>query len=122
MTEKNLFSTTRVWGNFPEDEGPTSGFNQVEKYTSNTENELEIFLSGVELACGWHEYTQVKGVFYRTNDTSFGDILEFAEGLGWKDPDLDEKQDWTPEMVDATEESALDFIKGQQYVIFHEED
>ena len=63
MTEKNLFSTTLVWGNFPEDEGPTSGFNQVEKYTSNTENELEIFLSGVELACGWHEYTQVKGVF-----------------------------------------------------------
>ena len=122
MTEKNLFSTTLVWGNFPEDEGPTSGFNQVEKYTSNTENELEIFLSGVELACGWHEYIQVKGVFYRTNDTSFGDILEFAEGLGWKDPDLDEKQDWTPEMVDATEESALDFIKGQQYVIFHEED
>ena len=45
-TEKKLFRTTIVWGDFPEDEGPTTGFNQVEEYVFKTENELEIFLSG----------------------------------------------------------------------------
>ena len=121
-TEKKLFRTTIVWGDFPEDEGPTTGFNQVEEYVFKTENELEIFLSGVDLACGWSEYMPVEGVFNRTNDTSFGEILEFAEGLGWTDPDFDKDGDWTPEMADATEESALDFIKSKGYVIFHEED
>ena len=46
---------------------------------------------------------------------SFGHVLGFAESLGWKDPELDEKEDWSPNMADATEESARDFIENAGY-------
>ena len=122
MTDKNLKRVTIVWGRFPEDEGPSTGFNQIETYVFKTEDELEIFMSGVEEGCGWSEYKPVEGVFNRTNETGFAEICEFAEGLGWKDPDLDAKEEWTPEMCDATEEDAIDFIKSKGYVINHDED
>ena len=43
---------------------------------------------------------------------SFSDVLELAESLGWVDPNLDARGGWTPAMVDATEESAIDFIEA----------
>ena len=49
--------------------------------------------------------------------TGFGDTCEFAESLGWEDPNLDKDGEWTPDMADATEESALDFIRAKGYVI-----
>ena len=53
---------------------------------------------------------------------SFGHVLGFAESLGWKDPELDEKEDWSPNMSDATEESARDFIEKAGYKFIEEED
>jgi len=54
---------------------------------------------------------------HKVTVTGFGDICEFAEGLGWEDPDLDKDGEWTPDMADATEESALDFIHAKGYVL-----
>tara|TARA_R110002020_G_scaffold474873_1_gene707798 strand:- start:701 stop:883 length:183 start_codon:yes stop_codon:yes gene_type:complete len=48
---------------------------------------------------------------------SFGDTLEFAESMGWIDPDLDRDGEWTAEKADATEQSALAFISGRGFVI-----
>tara|TARA_B100000700_G_scaffold289228_1_gene346387 strand:- start:14 stop:235 length:222 start_codon:yes stop_codon:yes gene_type:complete len=41
---------------------------------------------------------------------AFGEITEWAESLGWKDPDHLTDGKWTPEDCDGTEESAIDFI------------
>ena len=45
---------------------------------------------------------------------SFGETLEFAEGLGWVDENI---EPWTPDAADFTEESALDFIRAKGYAI-----
>ena len=65
--------------------------------------------------CGVIEMT--KKIFTIDDGTSFAEICEFAEGLGWKDPDLDADEEWTPEMCDATEEDAIRFILGKGYLI-----
>ena len=62
-----------------------------------------------------------KKIFTIDDGTGFGDICEFAETLGWKDPDLDASAEWTPSMADATEQDALDFIENKGYVINEKE-
>ena len=41
---------------------------------------------------------------------SFGEIIEKAESLGWKDPDYLTDGEWTHEDADNTEENAINFI------------
>ena len=47
---------------------------------------------------------------------SFGHILEFAESIGWVDPFL-ESDEYLPRTADATEASAMDFIKSAGYIV-----
>lgn len=48
------------------------------------------------------------------DNLSFGEIIEKAESLGWKDPDYLTNGQWTPRDVDNTEEDAIDFIKKEE--------
>lgn len=41
---------------------------------------------------------------------AFGEIIEWAESLGWKDPNHWTNGRWTPEDCDSTEDSAIKFI------------
>ena len=47
----------------------------------------------------------------------FGETLEFAESLGWVDQCNVEGDDWTPELADALEEEAIDFIRNAGWLI-----
>jgi hypothetical protein len=47
----------------------------------------------------------------------FGETLKFAESLGWMDRCVTEGDDWTPELADALEEEALDFIRNAGWLI-----
>ena len=49
---------------------------------------------------------------YKYNN--MGDTLEFAEGLGWVDEEI---EPWTPAAADVTEASALNYIVAKGYVI-----
>ena len=48
---------------------------------------------------------------------SLGETLEFAEILGWVDPDLDGDGVWNGDAADATELAALDHIREAGYRI-----
>jgi len=48
----------------------------------------------------------------------FGEILEFADSLGWVDTHGDAtKGNWSPEDVDACEGDALDFIEAKGFEV-----
>ena len=51
------------------------------------------------------------------NYKSLGETLEFAETLGWVDPDLDGDGAWNGDAADATELDALNHIRRAGYVI-----
>jgi|TARA_R110000744_G_scaffold190186_1_gene309238 hypothetical protein len=44
---------------------------------------------------------------------SFGEIVEFAESLGW----VDTYDDWSPSIANAIEEEAVSFIESKGYTI-----
>jgi len=54
----------------------------------------------------------------------FGDVLDFAESLGWIDTHGDATEDtWSPSEADACEGDALDFIESKGYEInFNDDD
>jgi len=47
----------------------------------------------------------------------FGETLSFAESLGWVDQCDVEGDDWTPELADALEEEAIDFIRNAGWLV-----
>lgn len=52
-------------------------------------------------------------------EMGFGEIIELAEKLGWKDPDFLTNGKWTSNDCDDTEQSAIEFIiknEGKQNV------
>jgi hypothetical protein len=54
--------------------------------------------------------------------TSFSETLSFAESLGWIDtfPDASiNESDWSPEIADAAEDDAIDFIKWEGFRIVY---
>lgn len=53
---------------------------------------------------------------------SFGHVIEFAESIGWVDPDLLTGGEWTPCDCDSTEDSAIDFIKSKGFVFMEMEE
>ena len=44
---------------------------------------------------------------------SFGEIVDFAESLGW----VDTYDDWSPSIADAIEDEAVIFIESKGYTI-----
>ena len=56
-----------------------------------------------------------------TDESSFGEITELAEALGWKDTFALGPDDWTPEESDACYSSAIDYLVewfGEDNVFF----
>ena len=48
---------------------------------------------------------------------SFGETVSFAECLGWDDMYTDD--DWTPEMADACEAEAIEFIESKGFKVLY---
>lgn len=55
-----------------------------------------------------------------TDESSFAEVLQLAESLGWKDT-FGSGEDWTPEESDACFSSAIDHLVkwfGEDNVVF----
>ena len=48
-------------------------------------------------------------------DMGFGEIIEWAEKLGWKDPNLLTNGEWTSDDCDATELAAMEYIVSHRF-------
>ncbi len=74
-------------------------------------------ISGSE---GWDilEVTEIEPKKEKIKLDGFGEIIEFAESLGWIDTHGDDAQGtWSPSQADSCEEDATDFIESKGYEI-----
>ena len=74
-------------------------------------------ISGSE---GWDilEVTEIEPKKEKIKLDGFGEIIEFAESLGWIDTHGDAtKGNWSPSQADSCEEDATDFIESKGYEI-----
>jgi hypothetical protein len=53
---------------------------------------------------------------------SSGDLQELAERNGYVEPEEFNVEPWTPELADALEESAMEYLKTQGIEVVYQED